>query len=71
MEDKSVISLQVPEAVNAFLSEESERRMTSKSAVVREILATHLKSLGVNYRQVPVPVPAPAANQAKVEPVTP
>lgn len=69
MEDKCVISVQVPDAVNAFLTEESEKRMTSKSAVVREILAKHLNDVGVDFRRPSVA--ALTGTQSKAESVTP
>lgn len=54
MSEKSVISLQVPTVVDAYLESESRRMLTSKSAVVRGILAEHLRSLGIDVdRMVP------------------
>lgn len=48
MDPKSIISVQIPDAVDAFLAKEAKRRLTSKSAVIRGILADHLRQLGVD-----------------------
>ncbi len=51
-----ILSIQVPTAVDRFLAREAERRLTSKSAVAREILAAHIRSAGVDPLAVAVAV---------------
>lgn len=59
-----ILSIQVPTAVDRFLAREAERRLTSKSAVAREILAAHIRSAGVDPSYVTVSgVSAPAPEE--------
>jgi len=44
---KSTISVQLPDSVDRFLANQAQRRLCSKSAVIREILADHLRTQGV------------------------
>ena len=42
-EETANISLQVPEEINAWLEEEAERQLTSKSAVIRGMILKERK----------------------------
>jgi hypothetical protein len=39
---KQTISIQIPTNLDAFFEREAKQRMTSKSAVIREVLAEHV-----------------------------
>lgn len=61
-----ILSIQVPTAVDRFLAREAERRLTSKSAVAREILAAHIRSAGgdpscVSVSTIATPAPEEVA----------
>jgi hypothetical protein len=61
-DEKMILSVQVPTAVDRFLTREAGRRLTSKSAVAREILADHIRSMGLDPACVadePVATPTP------------
>lgn len=63
---KSTISVQLPDSVDRFLDAQARRRLCSKSAVIREILADHLRVQGVaiNEESCTDKMPAPAMEAA-------
>jgi predicted DNA-binding protein len=61
--DKAVISIELPVELDDCLKAEAKSRLTSKSAVVREILAAHVRKSSLPQIIVP-PTPQPQEQAA-------
>jgi predicted DNA-binding protein len=60
MKSKTNVSVEVPSVMDERLKEIAEKRMTSKSAVIREIVAMYLES---HHPYFPPAAPAPVAEE--------
>lgn len=67
MGDKSIISVQIPEALDLWLADAAAKRLTSKSAVVREILVGHINAIRPDDERDVLDAPQPASVQSEVE----